>query len=368
MSRLRHVFRWDLDKTYLKTEFDTVRDLVRMARLTAEQRENIPGSAALLRAIKASTSEPEAHAVYFLSGSPDLIRAVIEKKFVLDGFQPDGFALKPTLSDVMRGRFRAVRGQVAYKLPHLLHGRSVTPVGTPETLFGDDAENDAFIYGLYADVVAGRVDAQTVLEVANEAGAYPDQLAEIEEGMRSIVHENAVRRIVIHLDRATPPEEFEPFGHQVVPVSSHLQTAMVLAADGTLPAEVVRLVAQEMIERYGFLPGQLVESARALVARWRAERDEDLDRLADALADLDPAQPPPGAPGARPGSIAPTTKVLEGLSSALRSEPRRTPSPAPPRDFRKLWDREKARMELARRLRREEAAARAAAAPNPPQP
>jgi len=41
MARVRHIFRWDLDKTYLRTEFDSVRALVRTARLSAEERENI---------------------------------------------------------------------------------------------------------------------------------------------------------------------------------------------------------------------------------------------------------------------------------------------------------------------------------------
>ena len=32
----RHVYRWDLDKTYLKTEFDTFKDLLRSAFEGAE--------------------------------------------------------------------------------------------------------------------------------------------------------------------------------------------------------------------------------------------------------------------------------------------------------------------------------------------
>lgn len=334
-----------------------------MARLSAEERENIPGSAALLRAIKASTPEPEAHAVYFLSGSPDLIRAVIEKKFTIDGFQPDGFALKPTLSDVMRGRFRAVRGQVPYKLPHLLHGRAATPVGTPETLFGDDAENDAFIYSLYADVVEGQVDPGTVLAVAEDAGAYADQLAQIEEGLACLVHEDAVRRIIIHLDRSTPPEAFAAFGPRVVPVSSHLQTAMILAADGTLPAQVVRWVAQELLEHYGFRPEQLLLIGQGLLNRWCPPESHRLAALADALSAVDPAEPPPGAPASALGSVEATAETLRQLALAARAAPILPPPDDGPRDYRQLWLREKERMERARQLRKDEAGQ----GPSPPE-
>ncbi len=352
---VRHVFRWDLDKTYLKTEFETVRDIVRMARLTAEQRENIPGSAALLRAIKAATPEPEAHEVYFISGSPDLIRAVIEKKFSLDGFQPDGFALKPTLSDVLRGRFRAVRSQVAYKLGHLLQGRAEVPIGTPETLFGDDAENDAFIYSLFADVVAGEVAHETVLEVVGAAGGYPDQVEDIREALEALVHEPAVDRIIIHLDQATPVERFAPFFPRVVPISNHLQTAVALVLDATLPAEVVRVVAQELIDRYGFEVDRLAEFADDLLERRSAYPHAiDFGALAQALRTLDPARPPPGESAAvADGSVEATAEVLSRIadSAERRAE---EPRPSPPRarlDYPELWKQEVARAEERRQRR-----------------
>ena len=44
-----HISRWDLDKTYLRTEFDTVRDLVRTAFERADEKRTNPGAATLLR-------------------------------------------------------------------------------------------------------------------------------------------------------------------------------------------------------------------------------------------------------------------------------------------------------------------------------
>lgn len=349
----RHVFRWDLDKTYLKTEFDTVRDLVRMARLTAEQRENIPGSASLLRAIKASGQPPEAHAVFFISGSPDLMRAVVEKKFSLDGFTPDGIELKPTLSDVLRGRFKAVRSQVAYKLEHLLRGRAHVPIGTPETLFGDNAENDAFIYALYADALAGRLDTDEVESVVRAAGAYPDQVQRIRESLDGLVHEPAVRRVVIHVEEPETSEHLAAFRPLVVPVRNHLQTALVLVLDGTLPSSVIRRVVTELIERYGFHAERLIDLTVAfLETHPYLGRKEARIQLATELEQdrVDPRAVPSGA------SIS---AVLEAAAEAAArtaempwiDKPEGSARPKSQRDYQALWSLEVVRAEQRRRRR-----------------
>ena len=45
----RHAYRWDLDKTYLDTHFESLSELVRIPFQDAEDKVNVPGSAALLR-------------------------------------------------------------------------------------------------------------------------------------------------------------------------------------------------------------------------------------------------------------------------------------------------------------------------------
>src|SRR6516165_210674 len=158
-----HVARWDLDKTYLRTEFDTLRDLVKTALERPDQKLTNPGASTLLREmVRAGIS------VHILSGSPEQMRRRLEDKLRLDGITWDSFTLKPNLQNVLRLRFRAIRDQLGYKLPALLHARSLVDEGAAackETLFGDDAEGDAFVYSLYADYLAGRVSDDTLLEV-----------------------------------------------------------------------------------------------------------------------------------------------------------------------------------------------------------
>ena len=100
--------------------------------------------------------------VHILSGSPEQMRRRLEDKLRLDGISWDSFTLKPNLQNLLRLRFRAVRDQLGYKLPALLASRAElgeTRRGrrarATETLFGDDAEADAYVYSLYADFLAG---------------------------------------------------------------------------------------------------------------------------------------------------------------------------------------------------------------------
>ena len=99
----RRAFRWDLDKTYLDTHFETVRGLLRSAIQRADQKRAIAGAPALMREIRAAGL----HRVCIISGSPRQMRRVLEEKLRLDGVEWDEFELKPNLSNLMRGRFRA---------------------------------------------------------------------------------------------------------------------------------------------------------------------------------------------------------------------------------------------------------------------
>ncbi len=363
--QIRHIFRWDLDKTYLKTEFDTVRDIVRTARLTAEERENIPGSAALIHAIRNQDHPQGKHLVYFISGSPQQLRPVLEKKFALDGFKPDGFSLKPTMRNLLRGRFRAVRGQVAYKLHQLIQGRSEAPIGSNETLFGDDAESDAFIYSLYADTLAGRVDEPTLIKVLKKAGAYQDQIKEIQAGLESIIHEDRVQRIIIHLDQQTPPITFLPYFPLVVPIYNHLQTALVLYLDGTLEKDAVFAVAKELLGKHTFEAQKLVLLSEDILRRRRLHYPvEELDRLANDLKEVEP--PADSKDGSLDEQTMQMLKNVAQQAEHLRDRPappegtevsaERGLEPGEKRDYLKLFEQENQRRDDAKKAKKVAAA------------
>ena len=100
---VRHVVRLDLDKTYLRSEFDTLQDLVKSAFEPAAKKQAYPGATALLR----SLGQNEGYRICILSGSPTQMRQVLAAKLRLDGIEYDEFVLKNNLRNIARGRFRA---------------------------------------------------------------------------------------------------------------------------------------------------------------------------------------------------------------------------------------------------------------------
>src|SRR5215475_4293537 len=156
----RLVFRWDLDKTYLQSEFETLREMMRIPFEKAEDKIAAPGVAALIRSLRESAlSRGRSLRVYFISASPPQIGRAIRRKLELDGIVHDGIVFKNQLQRIMRGKFRHLREHIGYKLTELLKARRSEPPTAREYLFGDDWESDPLIYSLYADVLAGRVDA-----------------------------------------------------------------------------------------------------------------------------------------------------------------------------------------------------------------
>ena len=277
MTDWRHVYRWDLDKTYLETHFESLSRLVRIAFERPEEKINVPGSAALLRELSRPRDGVSPSRICIVSGSPRQMRKVLEQKLKLDGVTWHEFHLKPQWDNLRRGRLRAVKDQVGYKLPLLLESRAGITPGTGETLFGDDAEADGFIYSLYADVLAGRLDLSQMVRILRAAGAYPDAVDRCAAAAASLEPADDVERIFIILDKRSAPALFRPLGARVVPVFNYFQAALVLFAGGHLDAEAVigitraflvedRHLVEELanlfqdIVRRGHLPGSAMEA------------------------------------------------------------------------------------------------------------
>jgi hypothetical protein len=278
VPRPRHTFRWDLDKTYLRTEFDSLADLAKSAFETAADKHAFPGATALLRALRSAE-----HRICIVSGSPTQMRQVLAAKLALDGVYYDEFVLKNNLKNILRGRFRALRAQIPYKLPAMLRSR-IAAAADAETLFGDDAEADAIIYCLYADLVAGRVSQTDLERVLIASRAYDDDAQHCLDLAHAVPKGPAVRRMFIHLDRRSPPLGFRRFGPRLVPVYNYFQAALVLYEDKVLSARQVIFVALEMLDSGQYELGHLATSVQDVVRRGRITRESAL-RLVEEAAE-----------------------------------------------------------------------------------
>jgi hypothetical protein len=309
----RRIYRWDLDKTYLQTDFDTLRDLLRTALQKAHEKVAVPGASALIRELAANGDSR----LCIVSGSPRQMRTVLEEKLKLDGVKWDELVLKDNVGNLLRGRFRALRGQLGYKLPVLLESRVSAPVEAEEVLFGDDAEADAFIYSLFADMVAGRVDERVLTQVLEAGSVYPDDAQRVFTAWKKIPVADPVRRIFIHLDRLTPPARFAAYGPRVVPIFNYFQAALVLMADGHLGAHQVIKIAVEMVQTAGHNIITLSNSFQDLM-----RRGLPLQQVAVVLAQT--LERPDGIIQA----IRPVPDILAAFSKRLAALG--TPPPPPP--------------------------------------
>ena len=174
----RFITRWDLDKTYLRSRFDTLSELVASALEGVEEKRTVPGATALLRELSAAGGR-----VHVLSGSPRQMRAKLGQKLRLDGVTWDELTLKPNLSNLLHLRLRALRDQLGYKLPELLEARArdQTRFGrgnlVREVLVGDDSESDAFVYSLYADLCSGNLGARELDRIQPDPPLFPADAA-----------------------------------------------------------------------------------------------------------------------------------------------------------------------------------------------
>lgn len=314
-----HHYRWDLDKTYIRTEFDTVRQLVQTFLQDAEDKHSFPGAATLLRTLLTQVDDGPARRVTFISGSPQQMRRVLTRKLQLDGIQPDQFLLKPNLSNLLRLRFRAIRSQIGYKLDALFTSRLPTPAGTTvdEFLFGDDAEQDALIYSLYADVLAGRVPAATVEWLMRHANIHPAEQKSVLDAVRDWQPDGRtrIRRIFIHLARRSPTSRFHLYGARVVPIFNWFQAAVVLhgmdelgdadlfgmaatmGQEGYTPARLANSLHD--IVRRGFVEPLHLAQLELLLQRWATQPQEQSSLFVQAFASTAlPLHPPVDGPAA----------------------------------------------------------------------
>ncbi|MEM9864565.1 MAG: phosphatase domain-containing protein [Myxococcota bacterium] len=329
------IYRWDLDKTYLRTEFDTIQDLLRTAVEPAARKQTVPGASALLRELRATGPA----AISILSGSPRQMRRVLEAKLRLDGIEWDSLTLKPSLRNLLKGRVRFIKDQVSYKLGALIDARVRSGGGTQEVLFGDDAEADAFIYSLYADLMEGRVGMEQLMAVLERARVYPADIPHLVRSSGRLPRGETVRRIFIHLDRVSAPEVFREFGHRVFAFHNYFQPALVLMGDGALPPAAVLRVAADIATRYGFTSDALAASFMD-AARRRAIGKAQAAQLVEACEDL------------HLPIFAPVRRTLEQMAEELQEAMPRLGDAAEVSavtvDYADLFSRDRARARAAR--------------------
>ena len=264
------VFTWDIDKTYLATQFETIKGLLAIPFEFAVDKRNVAGTDVLLRALRrCGRAGDVANGLYFISASPAQLRGVIERKMLNDGVEYDGVTFKDQVSIVRSGKLGRIREQIGFKLSALLLNRRELPWTVSEILFGDDTECDALIYALYADIVAGRLRGTQLSASLIRNQVDPEDAAYVTALADGLEQRELVRRIYINLHDRTPLGDFASFGSRLVPCYDSFQAGLHLLEDSRvgLEPEVVLDVGRELVTRYGGHRVDLTRSGLELVER-----------------------------------------------------------------------------------------------------
>jgi hypothetical protein len=259
----------DIDKTYLATDFETLRGLLSIPFEFAVDKRAITGMAPLLREVRRGPgSRSRLTPLYFVSASPPQLRRILQKKMLLDGVEFDGITFKDQLRILRHGEVRRLREHLSFKLTALLLYHAELPPGAREILVGDDTESDALCYTIFGDAVAGRLRGDVLRATLARHGVGPGDAAAVTALVDGLEPRDSLARIYIHLEKGTPPETFAPYG-RLAATRDALQMALDLWGRGEIAASGVVRVAAALRDAGRPLP-QLVSSlldarARGLV-------------------------------------------------------------------------------------------------------
>ena len=224
----------------------------------------IPGATALLRALR-----QDGNRICIVSGSPTQMRQVLAAKLALDGVEYDEFVLKNNLKNILRGRFRALRAQIPYKLPAMLQSRIGATAERRDAVrrrrrgrrdhllpVRRSRRRPGLARGSRARARSRRARTTTTPTASSSSrGACP--------------RTTRCSRMFIHLDRRSPPVGFRRFGPRLVPVFNYFQAALVLYEDNVLSARQVIFVALEMLDSEQYELGHLATSVQDVIRRGR---------------------------------------------------------------------------------------------------
>jgi hypothetical protein len=241
------LYLWDIDNTYLMTEWSSLRDLIRIRFETAVDKRPVAGAPELLQALRRGQGG-DRKPIYFVSASPETMRLVLEKRMLLDGVEQDGSTFRDLWTGIGRPHLRHLRDVYGYKIAALLLYRLEGTKGAREVLFGDDREHDPEVYVLYARVCAGAVRGKALEDALAARGVRKPDIDYICALAQELPEHDPVDLVVIRrvkpLERAPgdepgaaePPAPFDATDARVNFVQDYGDAVALLYARGLVDA------------------------------------------------------------------------------------------------------------------------------------
>ena len=225
---------WDIDKTWLDTRFSELKGMLRIPFEFGIDKQALPGTTALLHALRQGPSGREHRPLYFITASPPFIRKAIERKMLIDGIEFDGISYKDQVEVFRRRQFSSLREHTAFKLAALMLLARAFPPGTRVLLFGDDVERDALIYCMFADICAGRLRSGRLVETQVRMGVLRQYAIDVAALADELEPRERVDGVYINLVREKDGRRVQDFDDRVVGYPSAGAAARLLCERGLI--------------------------------------------------------------------------------------------------------------------------------------
>ena len=267
-----YIFVWDLDKTYLDTDFSGFRKILKIVFEQAVKKRNVPGTDQLVRSLaRCSTPFP----IFFISASPPQMQEKIYEKWMHDRVEPYGFYSKDNLKNLRFDRWARLTNHIGFKIQALMELRLLISKETKMICWGDDSESDATIYSLFSDICSHKLTDKETVFLLREFDVLSGQIDLILELRDQGDCFDPIHRVYINLAVDTDPEYYRKYGRRLMAVENSFEVALDLFQRGFLNLEGVTEVSKNLVESYGFKPFQLEEAYELLAKRSRLSKTAD---------------------------------------------------------------------------------------------
>lgn len=272
LKAARNIFVWDLDKTYLDTDFGGFRKIIKIAFENAVKKRNVPGADELVRMLEKSNKP---FPIFFISASPPQMHDKIYKKWMHDEIVPYGFYSKDNLKNLKFSRLSRLTNHIGFKIQSLMELRLLISRDSKMICWGDDSESDANIYSLFSDICSNRLTDQETKALLKAFGVQEDQTELILELRDQRENFDPLSRVYINLAVDTDPEYYRRYGRRLMAVENTFEIAIDLFQRGFLKEDGVFSVAKSLIEKYNFKSFQLEIAYNLLAKRFRLSDKAD---------------------------------------------------------------------------------------------
>jgi len=273
LKSAKSIFVWDLDKTYLDTDFGGFRKIIKIALEKAVKKRNVPGADELVRML-AKSNDP--FPIFFISASPPQMHDKIYKKWMHDKIIPYGFYSKDNLKNLRLNKLSRLTNHVGFKVQSLMELRLLISNEAKMICWGDDSESDANIYSVFSDICSHRLTDQEAKSLLKAFGVQEDQIELILELRDQKENFDPLSRVYINLAVDTDPEYYRRYGRRLLAVENTFEIAIDLFQRGFLKEDGVLSVAKSLITKYSFKPFQLEVAYNLLAKRSRLSDKADL--------------------------------------------------------------------------------------------